>query len=54
MANLGQTCGQPGCHKGSNEQFASQAGQLIHRKVQAEQQNWLMEQIAKIRGAIGI
>jgi len=54
MANLGQTCGQPGCHKGSNEQFASQAGQLIHRKVQAEQQNWLMEEIAKIRGAIGI
>ena len=53
-SNLGKTCGQPGCHKGSNEQFAAQAAQLIHRKVQAQQQNWLLQQITKIRGAVGI
>jgi hypothetical protein len=54
ISNLGKTCGQPGCHKGSTEQFASQAQQLIHRKGETEQQNWLVQQIAKIKGAIGL
>jgi ribosomal protein L31 len=54
MANLGATCGQPGCHKGSTEAFASQASQLIHRKVQAQADNPLVQLIAKIKGAIGL
>jgi ribosomal protein L31 len=54
LKNLGQTCGQPGCHKGSTEQFASQASQLIHRKVQTQASNPLVQLIAKIRAAIGL
>jgi hypothetical protein len=52
-ANLGATCGQEGCHKGSNEQFAAQAGQLIHQKVTAQQQNPVLQFISNIRGMIG-
>jgi hypothetical protein len=51
--NLGPTCGQQGCHKGSTEQFGAQAAQLIHRKGQVQEQNWLLQQIAKVRGLIG-
>ncbi len=29
----------PGCHKGSNEQFGADAGDLIHRKEEAQQAN---------------
>ena len=53
-ANLGKTCGQPGCHKGSSEQFADQASQLIHRKVQVEDTNPIVELLAKIKAAIGL
>jgi hypothetical protein len=53
-ANLGATCGQTGCHKGSTEQFGSQAAQLIHRKGQVQQQNPLIQLIGKIKGAIGL
>jgi ribosomal protein L40E len=52
--NLGKTCGQPGCHKGSTEQFGAQAGQLIHRKVEAAQGNPLVQLISKVKGAIGL
>jgi hypothetical protein len=37
--NVGTTCAQPGCHKGSNEQFGADAGSLIHRKTEAQQAN---------------
>jgi len=53
-ANLGNTCGQPGCHKGSSEEFASQAKQLIHRKPEAQEENWAIRQIATIKGALGL
>ncbi|MDR3685788.1 MAG: hypothetical protein P4L93_02355, partial [Coriobacteriia bacterium] len=53
-ANLGKTCGQEGCHKGSTEQFADQAAQLIHREVQVQQSNWLLQQIAKVKGFMGL
>lgn len=52
--NIGSTCGQPGCHKGSTEQFGAQAGQLIHRKVKATEDNWVVQQIAKIKGFMGL
>jgi ribosomal protein L31 len=54
MDNLGKTCGQIGCHKGSNEQFASQAAQLIHRKVDAANTNPIVQIISNIKGAIGL
>ena len=53
-ANLGKTCGQEGCHKGSTEQFATQASQLIHRQGDVQQSNWLIQQISKIKGAMGL
>jgi hypothetical protein len=37
--NVGDTCGQPGCHKGSTEKFGAQAASLIHRKVDAQKVN---------------
>jgi len=37
--NIGTTCAQPGCHKGSNEQFGAQAGSLIHRKGEVQNAN---------------
>ena len=52
-ANLGATCGQPGCHKGSNEQFAAAAGQLIHQKVTAQKENPVLQFISNVRGMIG-
>lgn len=42
-ANVGETCGQQGCHKGSTEQFGAQAGSLIHRKVEAQATNPIIE-----------
>ncbi len=35
--NVGATCAQEGCHKGSNEQFGADAGSLIHRKSEASE-----------------
>ena len=37
--NVGKTCGREGCHKGSSEQFGTEAESLIHRKVEAQHQN---------------
>jgi len=48
--NRGATCGQEGCHKGSNEEFGEQAKELIHQKVQAEESNPLLRLIANITG----
>jgi ribosomal protein L31 len=53
-ANLGKTCGQEGCHKGSTEQFSNQAAQLIHRQAEVQQNNPLIQVIARIKGAIGL
>ena len=47
-ANVGNTCGQAGCHKGSSESFGTQADQLIHRKVTAVQTNPVLEFISNI------
>ncbi len=41
--NVGETCAQEGCHKGSNEQFGAQAGSLIHRKVEAQKANPIVD-----------
>ena len=46
--NVGTTCGQPGCHKGSNEQFGAQAAALIHRKVQVQETNPVIEFFANL------
>lgn len=50
-ANVGETCGQKGCHKGSNEAFGADAAKLIHDKVKAQNENPLLLIINKIRGA---
>lgn len=42
-AKVGDTCGQQGCHKGSTEQFGAQASSLIHRKVEAQASNPIIE-----------
>ena len=52
-ANLGATCGQEGCHKGSNEQFAAAAGRLIHETDTTADANPIMRFISNIRGMIG-
>jgi hypothetical protein len=52
-ANLGTTCGQPGCHKGSNENFTNAAGKLIHQKVAAQKANPVLQFVASIKGMIG-
>jgi hypothetical protein len=41
--NVGATCGQEGCHKGSNEQFGADAGSLIHRKTEAQKTNPIVD-----------
>jgi len=51
--NLGTTCGQEGCHKGSTEKFGADAGQLIHQKVTAQEQNPVLQFISNIQGMIG-
>ncbi len=51
--NLGETCGQPGCHKGSTEKFAAAAGQLIHQKGKAQEENPVLQFISSIQGMIG-
>jgi hypothetical protein len=52
-ANLGATCGQAGCHKGSNEKFAAAAGQLIHQKTAVRAANPVLQFVSNIRGMIG-
>ncbi len=47
--NLGATCGQEGCHTRSDEDFAAAAGQLIHQKVEAVQDNPLRRLISSVR-----
>ena len=39
VKNVGATCGQSGCHKGSTQAFGDQAASLIHRKVTVQQSN---------------
>lgn len=54
--NLGTTCSGAnrtdgtGCHKGSTESFGANAEDLIHRKVQAQQENPLLQILNRIRG----
>ncbi len=49
-ANVGETCGQEGCHKGSSEEFGTEAAALIHQKAQAQQDNPLLRLIANLTG----
>ncbi len=51
--NIGTTCGQEGCHKGSSEEFGAAAGELIHKKGEAREQNALLQLIARVRGLGG-
>lgn len=51
--NVGATCGQEGCHKGATEKFGNDAGGLIHRKGEAQEQNALLRLIGRIRGQGG-
>lgn len=48
--NVGPTCGQEGCHSGSDEQFGEVASELIHSKVKAQEENPLLNLIARITG----
>jgi hypothetical protein len=48
--NIGETCGQEGCHKGSSEQFGEAAAALIHEKVKQQEDNPLLRLIARITG----
>lgn len=41
--NIGATCGQEGCHKGSTEAFGAQAGSLIHRKLEVQKANPIVD-----------
>ncbi len=47
-ANVGATCGRPGCHKGSSESFGQQADQLIHRKATAVDTNPVLQFFANL------
>ncbi len=52
--NRADTCGQ--CHKRSSSEadaFAAVAGDLIHQKSETAEQNWLKQQIEKIRSWFG-
>ncbi len=51
--NVGATCGQEGCHKGSSEEFGAAAGELIHRTGEAQEENALLQLIARVRGLGG-
>ena len=48
--NIGETCGRPGCHKGSSEKFGYEAAALIHQKAQAQAENPLLRLIAALTG----
>ncbi len=47
--NMAATCGAEGCHSGSTEAFAAKAGDLIHRKVEAAEENPLRRVLERIR-----
>lgn len=49
-ANVGDTCGQDGCHKGSNESFGTEAAALIHEKVAVQEKNPLQRLINTVTG----
>ncbi|PKQ15035.1 MAG: hypothetical protein CVT67_11225 [Actinobacteria bacterium HGW-Actinobacteria-7] len=49
-ANVGATCGRPGCHSGSSEKFGAAAADLIHTKVAEQEANPLRKLIAKLTG----
>ena len=51
--NVSSTCGQEGCHKGSNETFGTEAAELIHKQGEAKEENVLLQLIARIRGQGG-
>ena len=48
--NVGDTCGQKGCHQGSTEKFGAAAAELIHKKAQTTQENPLLQLISRITG----
>ena len=52
--NISATCGQAGCHKGSSQQFGTDAAQLIHRKAQVQKDNPLIQMITRVKGMIGL
>jgi len=47
--NLGETCGQDGCHRRSDEDFANAAGELIHQKGEAVRANPLRNLLSTVR-----
>lgn len=49
-ANMAETCGTEGCHAGSGESFTVQAGDLIHRKVEAAEANPLRRAFTAVAG----
>lgn len=49
-SNVGETCGQEGCHQGSSEKFGTDAADLIHKKAAAQEKNPLLQFIARITG----
>jgi hypothetical protein len=48
-ANVSKTCGQEGCHKGSEAEFGEDAGDLIHQQSQAVKDNPLGKLVATVR-----
>lgn len=49
-SNVGKTCGQEGCHSGSDERFGASAAKLIHEKVKEQKENPLYRLVANITG----
>lgn len=48
--NVDKTCGQEGCHTGTDERFGATAARLIHEKVKEQKQNPLYRLVARLRG----
>jgi hypothetical protein len=53
-ANVGKTCGQPGCHKGSTEEFGTEAAALIHTKSTQVSSNPILNWINQVKARIGM
>lgn len=49
-SNVGETCGQEGCHSGSSEKFGSAAAKLIHEKTSEEAENPILKFINGLKG----
>ncbi|HET6351434.1 MAG TPA: cytochrome c3 family protein [Coriobacteriia bacterium] len=47
--NIAKTCGTEGCHSSTSQQFGASAAELIHQKAQAQEDNWLLRQIANVK-----